>query len=76
MKRMIREQGYADRVKVGADGGIREATVPLLRAAGTDLIVPGSLVFKSQDLAETVAWLQALPSPDTIQEEGKDTARC
>jgi ribulose-phosphate 3-epimerase len=76
MKRMIREQGYADRVKVGADGGIREATVPLLRAAGTDLIVPGSLVFKSQDLAQTVAWLQALPGPDTIREEGEETARC
>lgn len=76
MKRMIREQGYADRVKVGADGGIREATVPLLRAAGTDLIVPGSLVFKSQDLAQTVAWLQALPGPDTIQVAGEDTARC
>ena len=50
--------------------------MPLLRAAGTDLIVPGPLVFKSQDLAQTVAWLQALPGPDAIQEEGEDTARC
>ena len=49
-----------DRVRVTADGGIREETVPLLRAAGADAIVPGSLVCKAQDLARTVVWLKSL----------------
>ena len=49
-----------DRIRVTADGGIREETVPLLRAAGADAIVPGSLVCKASDLAKTVAWLKSL----------------
>ena len=47
--------------------------MPLLRAAGTDLIVPGPLVFKSQDLAQTVAWLQALPGRNTGRGRGYST---
>jgi ribulose-phosphate 3-epimerase len=43
-----------------ADGGIRSHTVPLLRRAGADVIVPGSLVFQSQNLVETFARLRAL----------------
>lgn len=49
-----------DQVCVTADGGIREETVPLLRAAGVDAIVPGSLVCKAADLAETAKWLKSL----------------
>jgi ribulose-phosphate 3-epimerase len=49
-----------DRVCVTADGGIREETIALLRAAGADAIVPGSLVCKSADLAGTAAWLKSL----------------
>lgn len=49
-----------DGVCVTADGGIREETVPLLRAAGADAIVPGSLVCKAGDLAKTAAWLKSL----------------
>lgn len=49
-----------DRVCVTADGGIRKETVPLLRAAGADAIVPGSLVCKAEDIAETVHWLRSL----------------
>ena len=48
------------RVRLIADGGIRSHTVPLLRRAGADVIVPGSLVFQSQNLAETFSWLCAL----------------
>lgn len=47
-------------VRLIADGGIRSNTVALLRRAGADAIVPGSLVFRSQNLAETFAWLHAL----------------
>ncbi len=48
------------RVRLIADGGIRSHTVPLLRRAGADVIVPGSLVFQSQNLAETFLWLRSL----------------
>lgn len=47
-------------VRLIADGGIRGATVPLLRRAGADVIVPGSLVFQSRNLAQTFSWLRAL----------------
>lgn len=46
-------------IRLIADGGIRWHTVPHLRQAGADVIVPGSLVFQSQDLAETFARLRA-----------------
>jgi ribulose-phosphate 3-epimerase len=48
------------RVRLIADGGIRTHTVPLLRCAGADVIVPGSLVFQSQNLVEMFSWLRAL----------------
>jgi ribulose-phosphate 3-epimerase len=48
------------RVRLIADGGIRSHTVPLLRHAGADVIVPGSLVFQSQNLVETFSRLHAL----------------
>ncbi len=49
-----------NRACVTADGGIREESVPLLRAAGADAIVPGSLVCKAEDLAATAKWLKSL----------------
>lgn len=49
-----------DGVRLIADGGIRSHTVPQLREAGADAIVPGSLVFQAQNLAETFAWLRSL----------------
>jgi ribulose-phosphate 3-epimerase len=50
-------------IRVVADGGIRRHTVPALRAAGADGIVPGSLVFRSDDLDRTIAWLRSLSAP-------------
>jgi ribulose-phosphate 3-epimerase len=47
-------------VRLVADGGIRVHTVQLLRRAGADVVVPGSLVFGSRDVAETFAWLRGL----------------
>jgi len=47
-------------VRLIADGAIRSNTVPLLRRAGADVIVPGSLVFQSENVAETFSWLRAL----------------
>lgn len=44
------------KTEVQADGGIRRETVPLLKQAGVDSIVPGSLMFK-EDPAEMRRWL-------------------
>ena len=58
VKRNIAEQEANERIKVSADGGIRVETVPQLRRAGADIITPGSLLFKSQDLQQTTAWIR------------------
>ena len=48
------------RIVLGADGGIRENTVPLLRSAGAETVVLGSLAFGAPDLAERMTWLHNL----------------
>ncbi len=60
MRRLVDEAGYHNKIKVIADGGIREHTVPLLRAAGADGVVMGSLAFKSKDLEKTFKWAHSL----------------
>lgn len=45
---------------LAADGGIRENTVPDLRAATADTVVLGSLAFGAPDLDQRMAWLKAL----------------
>ena len=56
-KEEIRRRGL--RTEVEADGGIRRETVPLIHAAGADVIVPGSLLFGG-DPAELRRWLASL----------------
>ncbi|MFN8421772.1 MAG: ribulose-phosphate 3-epimerase [Anaerolineae bacterium] len=58
MRALLQQHNAADRVAVVADGGIRQHTVPKLRAAGADAVVMGSLAFKSTNLEETFAWLR------------------
>lgn len=60
MAALLQTYGYREKIKIEADGGIRTHTVPVLRAAGADLIVMGSLAFKSSDLEETFAWVHGL----------------
>lgn len=48
------------RIVLAADGGIRDTTVPLLRAAGAETVVLGSLAFGAPDLAERMGWLHDL----------------
>lgn len=48
---------------LAADGGIRETTVPLLRAAGAQTVVLGSLGFGDPDLAKRIGWLRGLAGP-------------
>ena len=64
MRRLLAAAGAEGRVRIEADGGIRDYTVPALRAAGADLVVPGSLAFGSQDPAATFKWLRSLPGPE------------
>jgi len=59
-KRLIGESRAAKRIVLAADGGIREQTVPVLRGAGADTVVLGSLAFGAPDLAARMAWLHAL----------------
>ncbi len=46
-------------VEIEVDGGIRRETVPLIKAAGADFIVPGSLMFK-EDPPVIRQWLESL----------------
>ncbi len=62
MKSLIFQEGLDKQVKVFADGGIREHTVPKLRSAGADGVIAGSIVFKSTNLDETFNWLHELKS--------------
>jgi ribulose-phosphate 3-epimerase len=48
------------RIVLAADGGIRDTTVPLLRAAGAETVVLGSLAFGAADLGERMRWLHGL----------------
>lgn len=52
--------GTGRRIVLAADGGIRENTVPLLRAAGAETVVMGSLAFGAEDIAARMRWLHAL----------------
>ena len=54
---LIQQRGL--KTEIEADGGIRRETVPLLKAAGADYIVPGSLMFKEEPAAMR-NWLAAL----------------
>ncbi len=62
MKTLISQQELSNQVKVFADGGIREHTVPKLRSSGADGVVAGSIVFKSTSLSETFNWFHELKS--------------
>lgn len=57
-KTLIWETGR--RIVLAADGGIREHTVPELRAAGAETVVLGSLAFGADDLAVRMKWLHGL----------------
>ena len=56
-REIIRQRGLPTEIE--ADGGIRRETVPLLKAAGADYIVPGSLMFK-EDPPQMREWLASL----------------
>ena len=50
----------APQVILAADGGIRDHTVPRMRAEGAQTVVLGSLAFNAPDLPARMAWLAAV----------------
>jgi ribulose-phosphate 3-epimerase len=56
-RRLIQERKLSTEIET--DGGIRRHTVPLLHAAGSDFIVPGSLMFE-EDPKSMRQWLASL----------------
>ncbi|MCW6507004.1 ribulose-phosphate 3-epimerase [Lichenifustis flavocetrariae] len=62
-RRLMRAAGREAAIRLAADGGIRDTTVPKLRAAGAETVVMGSLAFGDPDLAKRIGWLHGLPAP-------------
>jgi ribulose-phosphate 3-epimerase len=58
IRQMLTAAGSEARLQV--DGGVNEETAPQLLAAGADVLVAGSHVFKSAKPLETIAGLKAL----------------
>ncbi len=60
LSELLTAHGRRDKIRIVADGGIRRHTVPLLRKAGANVVVPGSLAFGATDVSEVFAWLRRL----------------
>jgi ribulose-phosphate 3-epimerase len=56
---LIAQHSGGRRILLAADGGIREHTVPILRQAGAETIVIGSLAFGAPDLASRMQWVSS-----------------
>lgn len=59
-RRLVESHSQGRRIIVAADGGIREHTVPLLRNAGAETVVMGSLAFGAPDFGARIAWAHDL----------------
>lgn len=57
---LMKRAGREKEIILAADGGIREQTVPLLRGAGAQTVVLGSLAFGDRDLPARISWLHGL----------------
>ena len=58
LRRMISESGSKALIEV--DGGVQDETAPRLVAAGVDVLVSGSYVFRAQDPHEVIRQLKRL----------------
>lgn len=58
LRRLITESGSKALIEV--DGGVQNVTAPRLVAAGVDVLVSGSYVFRAQDPYATIKQLKAL----------------
>ncbi len=66
LRRLLLDMGRPS-VRIIADGAVRAHTVPLLRASGADVVVPGSMVFASNDPAGVLRWLRSV-GPGAVME--------
>jgi len=57
VREMLRDHQCGGRIRVVADGGIREHTVPDLATAGAHAVVAGSLLCAAQDPDITARWM-------------------
>ena len=65
LKTMIQEKGLATLIQV--DGGVNLENAPKLLAAGADVLVAGSFVFRAEDPLQTIADLKHLQgTPDSL----------
>jgi ribulose-phosphate 3-epimerase len=58
LKQMIEDQKLETLIEI--DGGVNLNTIADISAAGTDVFVAGSAIFKSPDYAQTIADFKAL----------------
>jgi ribulose-phosphate 3-epimerase len=58
LKQMITDKGLGTLIEV--DGGVQAETAPRLVAAGVDVLVSGSYIFKANDPLGTIKCLKAL----------------
>ncbi|MBZ9935761.1 ribulose-phosphate 3-epimerase [Mesorhizobium sp. BR1-1-16] len=59
--KLIERAGRTGDLRLAADGGIRDNTVPDLRSSGAETIVMGSLAFGAPDLPARIDWVHSLP---------------
>lgn len=57
--RLVAAERAGRRIIVAADGGIRDNTVPRLRAAGAETVVMGSLAFAADALPARMNWVHS-----------------
>ena len=58
LRKMVDDQGLATKIEI--DGGVTDKNIEALVAAGADVFVAGSHVFKSMDQASTIKHLKEL----------------
>ena len=58
LKKMIVEQGTSTKIEI--DGGVTDKNAAQLVAAGADVLVAGSYVFRSEDPTSTIAGLKSI----------------
>ena len=56
----IADAKLPQRVVLASDGGNREQTLPLLRQAGAETVVLGSLAFGAPNLDARISWVHGL----------------
>ena len=64
LRRKLKEAGASERMRVEVDGGVTPANIAQIAAAGADVLVAGSAIFRSPSYADTIAAMRrALETP-------------